>query len=189
MKLRNKYYILRHGEAMSNVKRVVSSWPEKFYNPLTKRGREMIRESAEILKSKNIVLIFASPLLRTRQTAQIGGKALGIKPKFDKRLEEIGFGIFNSKSIFDFHEQFKKEETRIKQSVSKGETYTHLLERVFGFLKDMDKKYKGKNILIISHECPLFFLEGKVRGFSLAETIKNGPFEKRIHKGELRELN
>lgn len=189
MKLNNKYYILRHGEAISNIKEIVSSWPEKFNNPLTKRGREMIKEVAGILKGKNINLIFSSDLLRTKQTAQIVGKALEIRPKFDKRLREINFGIFNSKSIFDFNEQFKKEEGRIKDSVPKGETYTHLLERVFGFLKDIDKKYKNKNILIISHECPLFFLEGKVKGFSLKKTINNYPFGKRIHKGEVRKLN
>ena len=28
MKLNNKYYLLRHGEAKSNVKNVVSCWPE-----------------------------------------------------------------------------------------------------------------------------------------------------------------
>ena len=189
MILNNKYYILRHGEAISNVKEIVSSWPEKFNNHLTKKGREMIKESTLKLKDKNISLIFVSPLLRATQTAEIVGKVLKIKPKIDKRLREIDFGIFNSKSIFDFHVQFKKEEERIKYSVPKGETYTHLLKRVFGFLKDTDKKHKNKNILIISHECPLFFLEGKVMGFSLKETIKNSPLEKRIHKGEVRMLN
>ena len=172
MKLNNKYYILRHGEAISNVKGIVSSWPEKFNNHLTKNGQEMVKNAALELKEKNINLIFASPLKRTKQTAEIAGKILKIRPKIDKRLREIDFGIFNSKSIFDFHKQFKKEEERINHSVSKGETYTHLLERVSGFLKDIDKKYKNKNILIISHECPLFFLEGKVKGFSLKKTVK-----------------
>ncbi|MBI2049958.1 MAG: histidine phosphatase family protein [Candidatus Staskawiczbacteria bacterium] len=189
MELNNKYYIMRHGEAISNVKRIVSSWPEKFNNPLTQKGRQMVKEAILKLKDKNINLIFTSPLLRTRQTAEIAGKVLKVKPKIDKRLREIGFGVFNSKSIFDFHGQFKKEEERISHSAPRGETYRHLLERMFSFLKDIDKKYKGKNILIISHECPLFILEGKVKGFSLKEIIKNNPFKNRIHKSEVRFLN
>ncbi|MBI1866150.1 MAG: histidine phosphatase family protein [Candidatus Staskawiczbacteria bacterium] len=189
MKLNNKYYILRHGEALSNAREIVSSWPEKFNNHLTKKGKLMVKEAAFTLKNKNIDLIFVSPLLRTRQTAEIVGNILKIKPKIDKRLREIGFGVFNSKPIFDFHGQFKKEEERINHSVPKGETYADLLKRVSSFLKDVDKKYKNKNILIISHECPLFLLEGKVKGFSLLETIHNNPFKKRIHKSEVRKLN
>lgn len=189
MKLNNKYYILRHGEALSNVREIASCWPEKFKNPLTESGREKIKESAEKLKDKNISLIFASPLWRTKQTAEIIGRELKIKPKFDKRLREVGFGIFNNSSSEKMWRSFKGEEERIEKGPPRGESYTQILERVYGFLKDTDKKYKEKNILIVSHEGPLFLLEGKAKGFSLAETIEKFPLEERIHKGEIRELN
>ena len=58
MKLNNKYYILRHGEAVSNVKDVISCWPEKFYNPLTPKGVAKIKKVAKELKNKKIDLIF-----------------------------------------------------------------------------------------------------------------------------------
>ena len=77
-KLNNKYYLLRHGEALSNVKNVVSSWPETFKNPLTAKGKEQIAESAKKLKSKGVNLIFASDLLRTKQSADIVAKALNL---------------------------------------------------------------------------------------------------------------
>lgn len=189
MKLNNKYYILRHGQALSNVRQICSCWPEKFKNPLTKKGKEQVKKAAQELKDKNINLIFSSPLLRTKQTAEIVGKLLKIKPKFDKRLREIDFGIFNSGSLEKMWEYFKTEEERIKQRPPKGETYPEILERMVSFLKDVDKKYKGKNILIISHEGPLVLLQGKVMELSLKETIKEFPLEKRIHKGEIRELN
>src|SRR5882724_5137403 len=98
MKLNNKYYILRHGQALSNVKGIISCWPETFKNPLTPHGKATIKESAVFLQKllklhgKTLDFIFASDLLRTRQTAEIVGKTLNIKPKFDKRLREIGFG-------------------------------------------------------------------------------------------------
>jgi len=189
MKLNNKYYILRHGQAISNVKEIVSCWPEKIHNPLTRVGRAMIKESANSLKDKNINLIFASPLLRTKQTAEIVGKALKVNPKIDKRLKEIDFGIFSPGPIKDMWNYFKKEEDRIKKAPPKGETYVQILERMMSFLRDTDKRYKGKNILIVSHEGPLFLLQGKVRGLSLKETIKQSPSEERIHKGQVRELN
>ena len=180
---------MRHGQAISNVKALCSCWPEKFYDPLTKLGKEIVNESAEKLKDKNINLIFASPLLRTKETAEIVGKILKIKPKFDKRLREIDFGIFNNHKLEGMWKYFKKEEERIRKSPPKGETYPEISNRVTSFLKDVDKKYKGKNILIISHEGPLIFLQGKVMELSLVKIIKKFPLEKRIHKGEIRELN
>lgn len=195
MKLNNKYYILRHGEAMSNVKKVVSSWPEKFKNPLTERGIEMIKESALKLKNtcaehgRSINFIFASPLLRTRQTAEIVGKILKIKPKTDQRLKEIDFGNINGSPITDVNNAFKKESERIYKAMPEGENYNNVLNRVYNFLIDIDKKYKGKNILLVSHECPLWVLEAKVNGISLEEVLKTTLRDHRIHKGEVRELN
>jgi len=195
MKLRNKYYIMRHAQALSNVRAICSNWPEKFKNPLTILGREIVRESAEKLKNKldaegqDIDLIFASDLLRTKQTAEIAGKILEAKPKFDKRLREINFGIFNARSLESMWKHFKSEEERIKQRPPKGETYSEILKRIMSFLKDTDKKYKERNILIVSHDGPLTLLQAKVMGLSLEETIKEFPLGKRIHKGEIRELN
>jgi len=195
MKLRNKYFILRHGEALSNVKEVVSCWPEKMKNPLTKKGKEMIKVSAEKLKNtcaeqgRSIDLIFASPLLRTKMTAEIVAKKLKLKVKLDKRLREMGFGVLDLSSVDKLWEYFKSEEVRIRKKALRGETYPEILNRVISFLKDTDKKYKGKTILIVSHEGPLFLLQGKLEGLSIKETIKKYPFGKRIQKGEIRELN
>ena len=189
MKFRNKYYIMRHGQAISNIRDVVSCWPEKFKNPLTKTGIAAIKESAKKLDDKNINLIFASPLLRTKQTAEIVGKRLKIKVKLDKRLREIDFGVFNSKPVDDVWNFFNGEKERIKKNMPKGEKYPEILKRMYDFIKSTDKKYKGKNILVVSHEGTLFLLEGKLKGFSLEKTIEEYPFEKRIHKGEIREIN
>lgn len=188
MKLNNKYYILRHGEAISNVKQIVSSWSEKFKNPLTDKGREQVKEVARKLSNKHIDLIFASDLLRTRQTAEIVGRVLKIKPKFDKRLREVGFGDLNGRPAEELlYLSFEKE--RLKNSFQKSETYENVLKRVREFLKDIDKNHKSKNILIVSHQCPLWILENHISGFFLEEGLKRIPKEKRISKGEIRKLN
>jgi len=195
MKLNNKYYIMRHGQAISNVKALCSCWPEKFKNPLTILGEEIVRESAEKLKTKldlsgqAIDLIFSSDLLRAKQTSGIAAKIFEVKPKFDKRLREINFGIFNNGSLEKMWKHFKTEEERITQRPPRGETYAEILQRMESFLKEVNKKYKERNILIISHDGPLTLLQAKVMGFTLKQTIEHFPLEKRIHKGEIRELN
>ena len=189
MKLNNKYYIIRHGEALSNVKDIVSCWPEKFKNPLTTKGREQIKKASEKIKSKNIDLIFSSPLLRTKQTAGIVGKFLKIMPKFDKRLREIDFGIFNSKSAKEFVAYFESEKQRVKRKAPKGENYIDVSKRVFSFLKDAEKKYKVKNILIISHQAPLLLLEGRFKKLPIVTVMNDFVKKGRIKKGELIKLN
>ena len=180
---------MRHGQALSNVKNIVSSWPEKFENQLTDNGRKIVKESAESLADKSIDLIFVSPLLRTQQTAEIVGNLLKIKPETDSRLREIDFGVFNGGSGEKMWESFKSEQERIIRGADGGENYSQVLERMYDFLEETDKKYKGKNILIISHEGPLVLLQGKAMGFSLEKTIDNFPPQERIHKSEIRELN
>jgi broad specificity phosphatase PhoE len=192
MKLNNTYYILRHGESRGNVKNIVSCWPEKFYNPLTKKGQDQIKDVAGKLKTKNVDIIFCSPILRAKQTAEIIGKRLGLEPKIDKRLRELGFGIFNHKSIEEFVKHFAKHVDRIKNRPPKGENYQDVTKRMFRFFKDINKKYKGKNILIVSHQAPLLLLRARVSGYLLSESIVKLEEifqEKRITKGELIELN
>ena len=180
---------MRHGQAKSNVLDLCSCWPEEFNNPLTTVGKKAVKASAENLKGKNINLIFNSPIKRTKMTAEIVGKILTITSKPDKRLREIGFGIFNNKKVELMWKHFKTEEERINKKPDGGETYAEILSRMMDFLRETDEKYAGKNILIVSHECPLFLLQGKVMGLSVEETIKQFPTEKRIHKAEVRELN
>ena len=193
MKLNNKYYILRHGEALSNVKSICSSWPEKFKNSLTKKGIKVINTAAEKLKNEKADLIFTSPVLRAQETAKIVAKRLHLTPKSDKRLREIGFGIFNGKPVYQFQSYFKNGAQKIRRRVPGGETYADVARRAFAFFKAIiNKKYKGKIIVIISHQAPLLLLMGKIQGKSVKESIVplNTVFhEKRITKGELIKLN
>src|ERR1035437_890189 len=137
MKLNNKYYIMRHGEAKSNVDNIVSCWPEKFENPLTKKGREQAESAAEKMKNKNIDLIFASPILRARESAEIVGEKLKIKPKFDRRIRELGFGIFNGKQENGFMKYFNEFAERLKRKAPGGENYTEVLKRIWEFFLEV----------------------------------------------------
>ncbi len=188
MKLNNTYYILRHGEALSNVKSIVSCQPEKFKNSLTKKGVGKIKNVAKELKNKNINLIFTSPLQRTKETANIVGKTLGILPRPDKRLREIEFGTFNGKTVKEFVGYFNNNKERLKRRIPRGENYEDVLKRIFNFFKEINKKYKNKNILIVSHQAPLLLLLGKINGNSMLQSVDgiiNANGEKKITKGQL----
>jgi broad specificity phosphatase PhoE len=197
MKLKNNYFLLRHGESLKNVQGFESCWPEKKRIPLTGRGLEQIKIAAKMAVEKKIDLIFYSDLLRTKQTAEIIGKIIKVKPGPDKRLREIGLGIFNGRSVKEFGDFWNQGEKlspsqhyqrRFIIPLPKGETYAEVELRLLSFMKDMEKKYQGKNILVVSHQRPLTLLEKAVKNYSIVRFVKLIVGKKEIKTGELRKL-
>jgi len=187
MKLLNNYFILRHGESISNKENFVGSWPEKRYDPLTKKGEKQIHNIAKKLKKEKIDLIFSSDLLRTKQTSQITAQELNLKINFDKRLREINTGILNQKSIKQWKNYFSNKAEKFTKRPPKGENRQDVQKRLKSFIKDIDQKYKNKNILIVGHQAPLALFWGIIKNLSKKTLIKN--WEKlKINNGELVKL-
>jgi broad specificity phosphatase PhoE len=184
---------MRHGQAVSNVKRIASCWKEKFKNPLTTEGKKSVKKSAQEFKKNcdkagiKIDLMFVSPLLRTKMTADISEKILGLRSTENIKLREQDFGVFNGLPIDDLHNFFgEKTPARFKIKPKGGKTYKDIEKRMVDFLKRIDKKYKNKNILFVSHEMPLLLLDCAVKG------IKNKDFYKKREKiktAEIKKLN
>lgn len=188
MKFSNNYFILRHGEAISNREDFVSCWPEKRENPITEKGKKQVQKTILKLKKEKIDLIFSSDVLRAKQTAQMTAKELGLKINFDKRLREINVGIFNGKSIKEWNSYFVAKVEKFTKRAPGAENRRDIKKRMKDFIKKIDKKYKNKNILIISHENPLIVLQGVVKGFSEKEMVGDKWEELGIDTGECRKL-
>lgn len=185
---KNRYLLLRHGESEMNLKEIlISVQPEKISCPLTEKGKEQILEAAKKLKEEKIDLIFSSDLLRAKQTAEIVGNELGIKPIFDKRLRDIKAGIFEGEKIEKFQLFWKNYQEKFEKRPKGGENYNDVKIRIYNFLKEIDKKYEGKTILLVGHQRPFAMLEGAVKGFSIREFLKKIE-PKTMKKGELREI-
>ncbi|MBI2624878.1 MAG: class I tRNA ligase family protein [Candidatus Nealsonbacteria bacterium] len=192
----NRYYILRHGESDCYKEHLSSCWPEKFPCPLTKKGERNTKKVAKKIKGK-IDLIFSSDLQRTKQTADIIGEELGIRPVFDERLREFNTGLLNGRPIPEMGKFWDPEGKlsradyflrRFEVRAPEGESWTDLKARVYQFLKDTDKKYNDKRILIVSHEAPLTMIEGAVSGMSKKEIVQQ-KINKSIEVSELRSLD
>lgn len=192
MKLENTYFILRHGETAYQTKKkcFVYPWPDKPQIPLTQKGKEMVKRAAEKLTTKNIDKIYSSDFFRTRWTAEIVAKALDLKVNFDKRLRDTNLGVHQGKSKKEFYRDFPDPKERFDRRPKKGESWNDIAKRVVDFLKEIDKKYKNKTILIVSHGDPLWLLEGAVKGLTRQELLDEIFVEKNYIKvGELRKLS
>ncbi|MBX4195732.1 class I tRNA ligase family protein [Candidatus Parcubacteria bacterium] len=128
----NKYFVMRHGEAVDNAKNVLDPKGDPN-NHLTERGRQEIQATALSLKSAKIDLVFASPFIRTRETAEAIRAYLALPVEaviIDDRLHE-----------------FNESDQKLVR------------ERIGDFLFDLERSHSGKNILIISHGNPIWVME------------------------------
>lgn len=166
MKLNNTYFLLRHGEARSNKYHFVSCWPEKVHNPLTQKGARRIKKVSLIFKKEKIDLIFASDLLRAKQTAEIIVMKQRLSIGFDKRIREIKFGRFNGISGDEWKSFFKTIKNKKSGKPCKMENYKDVLKRARVFIKEINKRYRNKNILIVSHGAVVFSIEAILRNYS-----------------------
>ncbi len=193
----NQYYILRHGEAVSNIENINSCWPEQRENPITEKGRRSIEKLLPRLKKNKIDLIFSSDILRAKQTAEIVARGLGIKENYDKRLREIDTGELNSKpreeakKYFDLENNFSQKELAERSFMEGflgGENYAQVLLRIQDFIRDIDTKHQNKNILIITHGDPIILLLSSFLGWTKEEFFENKDREY-FNQGELRKVD
>ncbi len=170
----NKYFAMRHGDSEHNKKNIISS---KVDNPhhLTEKGRVEVKEVAQQIKNKNIDIIFSSDFVRTRETAEIVANEIGYDKEkiiFDKRIRELNTGTFDGKKPSDYHEFFSSMEEKFIKAPPEGENLIELKNRMSEFLYDIEEKYQGKNILIISHEYPLWLLFAGALGSDVEKSVK-----------------
>src|SRR5216117_2188783 len=71
-------YLVRHGLAEERG----DAWPDDAKRPLTEKGMASMRKEARALARLGVVLdvVLSSPLVRTRQTAEIVAAALDPRP-------------------------------------------------------------------------------------------------------------
>lgn len=176
---RNDFYLMRHGEADNNVLRIVSSEKNNTHH-LTEKGKIDVQKVAVKLRSRGIDIIISSPFARTRETADIVARAVGIPAAsiiFDDRLGEVMTGSFNLKSIEEYHAFFFSYAERFVRRPKGGENQTDVRRRMLAVVRDYNRIYAGKKILVITHDTPAWLLDTGLRGFSERETM-------RVHDGK-----
>lgn len=191
MKLKNKYFLLRHGQTIYQTKKKNLVYPRsnKSKVNLTKRGENQVKKAAQELKKQKIDLIFTSDFFRTRQTAKITAKELKLEVNFDKRLRDLDWGVYRGVPKKEVYCYFSRHPGhRFYQRPPQGESWSDCKKRMINFIKEIDKKYKNKNILIISHGDPLWLLEGAVKELTNKELLENKYKNLFLDVGEFKKL-
>jgi broad specificity phosphatase PhoE len=88
----NEVLLVRHGETDDNA---ADRFQGRIDTPLNDRGREQSRVLAAALADEGLRALYASPLSRARETAEIVAGQLGLELVLDPRLMEADAGAWS----------------------------------------------------------------------------------------------
>lgn len=151
-------YFIRHG-GVENPNGLKYGRLSGF--PLSEVGQDEIKKLAAELVNKNIEVIYSSPLLRTKQSAELIEDKLKVPLYFDDRLLEFDCGQYQGMSEKEYRE---KELWRFG-----GETLKHSGDRIIDFLNFVKRKSKYKTIVVVSHEGPIVMAIINLTGKTVAD--------------------
>lgn len=150
-----KIYLVRHGETDWNKARKLQGTADI---PLNEYGRELAKKTAFGLRDISFDAVYASPLVRAKETAEIIVGKRGIPVVTDARLMEIDFGNGDGTDISAAESDpenpfyfFLKQPERYVPSA--GESFRDVEERARSFIQDviLPGEKKWGSVLIASH--------------------------------------
>lgn len=144
-------HLVRHGH-VHNPEKIFYGRLPRFR--LSSKGVEQARETARYLKNLPIASIFSSPMLRARQTARELLAATQLDTVSISRL------INEVRSPFEGHpsRQVDAYGARMYAALPPGfETPQDIVRRTVRFLKQVARRYPGKQAVAVTHGDVIFF--------------------------------
>ena len=149
----NEYYVMRHGEAKSNVDMIIDCGMDPN-NTLTEKGKAQAEDAFKNI-DVDFDMVISSPYLRTIETAKYSGKNI----ETDDRLREFNMGVFNGKKVDEYTQNLGDVEyLRLNTRAEGGETHREMMNRCMSLIEDLESKYFGKKILFVTHGGPMRML-------------------------------
>lgn len=153
-------YLMRHGQ-VHNPKDILYGRLPRFH--LSQEGERKVSMQALRLKMEKLDAIYCSPLFRTRQTAGIIAKVVGIKPKISSLITEVRL-IIQGMPLSVFRKTIQPDIYDKKYTDKGQEGAEEIITRMRKFMKMILKKHEGQRILVISHGDPIVILKSYLSG-------------------------
>ncbi len=149
----NTIYIVRHGQTEWNILGKTQGHGD---SDLTAKGREQAELLAGSMTKYPIDYIYSSDLGRAYQTAEIIGNKLNVQIEKTEALREMNFGTWEGRIIKDIMEEDPELYRRWRNEphlakIPQGETLDEIKERTDAFIKEINEKYDGKHIVLVTH--------------------------------------
>ena len=137
---------------------------------LSHEGREQVRQLAERLRNEKIAAVYASPLGRTVETAQILAAPHKLEVQTRDGLREISHGRWEQMTRREVEEKYPDEAAEWEKDPYTfapvgGESGLAVTARALPVLVELVRKHPGENILVVSHKATIRLLLSSLLGF------------------------
>jgi probable phosphoglycerate mutase len=154
-------HLLRHGQTEHTPERRFSGRNDL---PLSRTGRAEAEAAAARAAELGIEVIVASPLRRTRETAEIVAGTLGLPVEFDDDLVELDFGDLEGLTLDEARTKHPLAARRFGADVTVaapgGESVMDVSTRVARARRRLLARHEGRSVLVVSHVTPIKLLLG-----------------------------
>lgn len=173
-----KWYFMRHGQIPSNVLKIYSGRSEET---LTDEGRRQVKEACGELKQIPIDAIFSSPLIRTRQTAEIVAGSIGddVPIHIADCFNELQMGPWEGMAEAEVSNRYPDEWALWNKSPAElvldgRETLAQLQDRLIDGMRNIEREYEYESILVTTHVAVIrvMLLKATNRDLNEYKTIK-----------------
>ena len=162
-RLRNRFRVMRHGQSKANVAGIIVSRIESDRRGdygLSELGRRQALAAAQGSGLPGDTVICSSDFSRARQTAEIVRTELGApKVVIAEGLRERCFGDWEGSSNANYARVWAADETNPDDAGGNVEPAAAVLDRMTALIVDLDQRYAGRDILLVSHGDPLQILQ------------------------------
>ena len=151
-----KIYFVRHGETIWNKEKKIQGQSDI---PLNEYGKELGYITAEALKDIPFDIVYTSPLIRAKETAQILVNNRNLEIYEDSRLTEMSFGEGEGESLPEIHTHSEMKLHNFIHNPGEyippagGETFEELYNRCKNFIEEiiLPAEEKYNTMLIVGH--------------------------------------
>ena len=162
-----RVFMVRHGAT-------VVSEEDRFAGTtdvaLSDEGRAQTRRLAERLSHEKIVAVYASPLGRTLETAQILAAPHKLDVQTRDGFREISHGHWEQMTRREVEQKFPEEAAEWEKDPYTfaplgGESGLAVTARALPVLIELVRAHPGENILVVSHKATIRLLLSSLLGF------------------------
>jgi probable phosphoglycerate mutase len=151
--------LLRHGETIHTAHKRFSGWGGDDPG-LSDAGREQARlTGAALLTGEPIAAVISSPMLRTKETADIVADQLEVEVVIERDLRECAFGEWDGLTFSEAQERFPEQVSQWMASTSVrppgGESFDEVTTRVTSARDRIVERYAGSTVLVVTHVTPV----------------------------------
>lgn len=162
--------LVRHGQSRANVDAIIQGDDD----PLTDLGRTQAHAVGEHLGQRlDVTHLYASPMARARETAEIIGTYLDLQPSFEAGLAEINPGTAAGMTWDqwtaanpELAERLRTEKRTLDDRWEGGESGQEFVDRIFAAYDRIVTQHLGTDdvVVVVSHGGPLSWISARLHG-------------------------